>query len=154
MVILSSALFTSCDEGGDPDAGGTTTAKYAGEWYIDVSEANGDLLEEHVLHSTYNTAANDNTMWIDDKHIYYELKSKVIMNLENGTFSSKDAANVIDNKGTFVTITEGKIIHNGGKTKGGHVVDSIAFKAEFSYDPGVIINFNGVKRTGFLEDEY
>ncbi len=153
MVVLSSTLFTSCDEGGNPDAGGTTTQKYAGEWYIDVSDASG-LLKAHVLHSTYNTAANDNTMWIDDKANYYELKSKIITNLENGTFSSKDAANIIDNKGTFVTITEGKIIHNGGKSKGGHVVDSIAFKAEFSYDPGTIISFNGVKRTGFSEDEY
>jgi hypothetical protein len=154
MVILSSALFTSCDEGGDPDAGGTTTAKYAGEWYIDISKASGAIIAPHILHSTYNTSANDNTMWIDDKKHGYELKSKIITNLENGTFSSKDAANIIDANGTFVTITEGKIIHNGGKSKGGHVVDSIAFKAEFSYDPGIIINFNGVKRTGFSEDEY
>jgi hypothetical protein len=53
-----------------------------------------------------------------------------------------------------VTITEGKIEKGAALSKAGHKVDKISFKAEFSYDPGTIISFEGHKRTGFKEDEY
>lgn len=160
-VLLFSTL-TSCDEGGDPDAGGTTTEAFAGEWFISIMDADGTVEVDHALHATYNTAANDNTMWIDDWITKYTaptstptgwyLRSKLTVDLATGTFTAVDQPNLNDS-GT-VTITEGKILKKAGTSRGGHVVDSIYFKAEFSYDPGTILTFAGTKRTGFLEDEY
>lgn len=156
--ILIMTSFASCDEGGDPNPGGTTTEKFAGDWYINYTDASGT--HEHVHHYTYNTAANDNTMWIDDHGDGYEIKCKMTIDPATGTFTAESQPNYLDLDATgkpksTVTITEGKIEKGAGLSKGGHVVDKISFKAHFSYDaPGVIVTYEGHKRTGFLEDEY
>lgn len=150
--ILIFATVTSCDEVGDVNIGGTTTKDYSGDWFIDIKDSTGKVLVGHALHSTYNTSANDNTMWIDDdKHGWY-IKCKMTVNLADGTFTATAQPNIIDS-GT-VTITEGKIEKGAGLSKAGHVVDKISFKAVFSYEPGNTLTFVGHKRTGFIEDEY
>jgi hypothetical protein len=151
LVLVS---FSSCDEGGDPNPGGTTVEKYAGDWWITGTDSDGDVQFEHIKHTTFNTAANDNTMWIDDYTDGYYLKCKVTVNLADGTFSATDAENLND-PGTFVTITNGKIEKGAGLSQAGHVVDKISFTAHFDYDAaGYDILYDGHKRTGFLEDEY
>lgn len=151
--ILVFTSFASCDEGGDPNPGGTTTGAFAGDWYINLTDSDGTAIVDHALHSTYNTSANDNTMWIDDHSNGYWLKCKVTVNLDNGTFSATDAENLID--GSFVTITDGKIEKGAAESKAGHVVDKISFRAHFDYDDeGYDILYEGHKRTGFKEDEY
>lgn len=152
IVILTSVLFTSCDEGGDPNPGGTTTKDFAGDWFITITDAAGTVQVDHALHSTYNTSANDNTMWIDDYKHGWWLKCKINMNLADGTFTATAQPNLNDS-GT-VTITEGKFEKGAGLSKAGHKVDKISFKAVFSYDPATKLTFVGHKRTGFLEDEY
>ncbi|MCW2117766.1 lipid-binding protein [Flavobacterium sp. 7A] len=153
LGFLVFASFASCDEGGNPTAGGTSTEAYAGDWYIQITNTTGDIEVDYSLHSTYNTAANDNTMWIDDaKHGWY-LKSKVTMDLAKGTFTATAVPNLLED-GTTVTITDGKIEKGAGLSKAGHVVDKISFKATFSYDPTKVLIYTGHKRTGFLEDEY
>lgn len=149
-VFIFSALY-SCDEGGNPDPGKTTTGQFAGDWFISVLDSNGVVQVDHALTATYNTAANDNTMWIDDNKSGWFIKCKITINAD-GTFSANAQDNIIDS-GT-VTITDGKIERGLGLSKAGHKVDKISFKAEFSYDPGNILTFEGHKRTGFLEDEY
>lgn len=150
LVLVS---FSSCDKGGDPDPGGTTVEKYAGDWFITLTDSDGAVLVEHALHSTYNTAANDNTMWIDDHENGYYIKSKVTVNLADGTFTATDADNLLD--GSHVTVTEGKIEKGAALSQAGHVVDKISFRAHFDYDAaGYDILYDGHKRTGFLEDEY
>jgi hypothetical protein len=157
--ILIFATVSSCDEAGDPNPGGTTTQDFAGDWYITISDAAGKVLVDHALHATYNTSANDNTMWVDDNPHYdaqpngWYLKSKITVNLADGTFSGASQANLND-PGTTVIITEGKIEKGAGLSKAGHVVDKISFKAVFSYDPATKLTFVGHKRTGFIEDEY
>jgi len=150
--ILVFAAFSSCDEAGDPNPGGTTTKDFSGDWYITITNAAGAVQVDHALHSTYNTSANDNTMWIDDAKHGWWIKCKMTVNLADGTFTATAQPNIIDS-GT-VTITEGKIEKGAGLSKAGHVVDKISFKAVFSYDPNTILTFVGHKRTGFLEDEY
>ncbi|MDQ1167572.1 lipid-binding protein [Flavobacterium sp. SORGH_AS_0622] len=152
MLVLTS--FVACDEVGDTDPGGTSVESMAGDWYITLTDSDGDVVVEHALHSTYNTAANDNTMWIDDaKHGYY-IKCKVTVDVKAGTFSATSAENVLD-PGSQVTITEGKIEKGAATSKGGHKVDKISFRAHYSYDdPGYDILYDGHKRTGFYEDEY
>jgi len=41
-----------------------------------------------------------------------------------------------------------------GHTRSGNVADSIHMKLEFSDDPGVVYEMNGVARTRFAEDDY
>jgi hypothetical protein len=150
LVMMS---FSSCDQGGDPDPGGTTVKAFAGDWFISATDTDGDTVFEHALHSTYNTSANDNTMWIDDHENGYVIKCKVTVNLADGTFTATDAENLLD--GSLVTITEGKIEKNAATSLGGHTVDKISFRAHFDYDAaGYDILYDGHKRTGFLEDEY
>jgi len=151
--ILIFASFTSCDEAGDPNPGGTNTAEFAGDWYVDLTDSDGATLIEHALHSTYNTAANDNTMWIDDHQNGYWIKCKITINTADGTFTAEASPNLLD--GSIVTITNGKIEKGAGLSKAGHVVDKISFTAHFDYDAdGYDILYEGHKRTGFLEDEY
>lgn len=153
LVFVLIIPFVSCDEGGNPEVEKTNTSQFAGDWFIKADDSDGDHVFDYSLHSTYNTSANDNTMWIDDHENGYWIKCKITIN-ENGTFSATNAENLID-PGTTVTITEGKIIKNGGLSKGGHTVDKISFRAHFSYDAtGYDILYDGHKRTGFLEDEY
>lgn len=151
IVLFSS--FTSCDEGGEPNPGQTNTGKFAGDWYITLTDSDGDVLVENALHATYNTSANDNTMWIDDMENGYYIKCKYTIN-PDGTFSATDAPNLLD-PGTTVTITDGKIEKNAGVSYGGHTVDKISFRVHYSYDPvGYDVLYEGHKRTGFLEDEF
>ena len=151
IVLFTS--FTACDEGGDPNPGKTKTGQFAGDWFITLTDSDGDVVIEHALHSTYNTSANDNTMWIDDHENGYYIKCKYTIN-NDGTFTATDSENLLD-PGSTVTITEGKIEKNAAVSKGGHTVDKISFRAHYDYDaPGYDILYEGHKRTGFLEDEY
>jgi len=144
--------FASCDAGGDPDPGKTNTGQFAGDWFIDLTDSDGAHVADYSVHSTYNTAANDNTMWIDDYEHGYWIKCKVTVNAD-GTFSATDSENLYD--GSLVTITEGKIEKNAALSKAGHTVDKISFRAHFDYDAaGYDIIYTGHKRTGFKEDEY
>ncbi|HSD06446.1 lipid-binding protein [Flavobacterium sp.] len=169
--ILISVSFASCDAGGDPEAGGTTTENFAGDWWINVNVKSGaTVVNKSIKFSTYNTSANDNTMFIDDNGLSQTstvpvnpisevLKSKFTINLTDGTFSSDPntpnlrKASTASTYGT-VTITNGKIEKMAGTSKGGHTVDKISFTVEFSNQPGVKYNYTGTKRTGFKEDEY
>ena len=162
-ILFSIFLITSlssCDEGGEPDReeiGMTTTGKFAGDWYINITDSDGVTLVEHVLHSTYNTSANDNTMWMDDHGEGYFIKSKFGINTLTGQFSAVDSPNINDggDNTTTVTISDGQIIENGAVSRGGHVVDRITFRVHYSYDaPGYDIIYEGHRRTGFFEDEY
>jgi Lipid-binding putative hydrolase len=165
LLLFSMAIISSCDKGGNPEAGGTTTKDYAGDWFISAKDQNGDVVFEHALHATYNTAANDNTMWIDDwltrlatpagTPSGYNLRSKIKFDLSSGVFSGQSQINLNDDGVNTVIISDGKIEKGAGLSKGGHKVDKISFKAVFSQDPaGTIISFEGHKRTGFKEDEY
>jgi len=163
FLIVSVPVFTSCDEGGDPDKVMTTTGSFAGDWFITARDSDGNPIPgvpDNALHSTYNTAANDNTMWMDDHTNSYEIKSKFTIDTASGLFSSVDSPNFYDVDEDNVpqsttTITEGQIIRGGATSKGGHTVDKITFRVHYSYDPaGYDIVYEGHKRTGFAEDEY
>lgn len=151
VAVLVLTSFASCDEVGDTDPGGTSVETFAGDWFMNVSDASGAAISEHDLFSTYNTAANDGTLWLDDHESVAEFKVKVTTN-KDGSFSATSAANAYNAR--TVTITAGKVEKNAATSKGGHKVDKISFKAEFSDEPGVIYSYEGHKRTGFLEDEY
>lgn len=157
LVLLAGIVSVACEEDGyaDYDAGGTPTEAMSGEWWIDISDAaTGDVYVQHALHRTYDD--NNGGLWISDRagedSFYgWYLESIVNVDTENLTFSATNAFNNADE--SEVTITEGKVIKNGGRSATGVVVDSIYFKGVFNYDPETVLIFAGTKRTGFEEEE-
>ncbi len=157
LSIFTLASFTSCDEGGEPEPGGTATQEFAGDWYIIGYEPDGVTPAfggGYVLYSTYNASSNDENFWIDDHGAFFEIKTKVQVS-DFGTMAFAGPANAPELvTGGTVTVSNGRIFPDEGMSTGGHVVDSIYFEAEFDWDPGTVYRFGGHKRTGFLEDEH
>lgn len=151
MLMLLITAFTSCDEGGDPDPGGTNIEAVAGDWVVGISR-NGVPQASNIHISTYNTAANLSTeMWLDDNNLYYGLKAKVNLNLAAKTFSATDSDELY--YGVTVTVSDGIITKDGATPPSNTVTDAISFSVIFSDDPSGVWEFSGYRRTGFLEDE-
>lgn len=157
LLIFVLAILSSCEEDGyaDYDSGETNTQEFAGEWYVVAYDATGAPAfgGDYVLLSTYNTAQNNDSIWIDDHGSWMEIKTRVNTNPNNLTFAGPANAPELITGGT-VSVSNGQIIKNGGRAaNSGTVTDSIYFEAEFDWEPGVIFTFGGHERTGFEEDE-
>ena len=87
-------VFIACDKGGEPEIEKTTTVAYSGDWFIDLKDSDGATVASHVHHYSYNTSANDSTLWIDDKGDGYEIKCKVNVDLTTGNFSVVSSPNL------------------------------------------------------------
>ncbi|WP_333599775.1 lipid-binding protein [Flavobacterium sp.] len=156
VSFILALTLVSCDEGGDPNPGGTNTQKFAGDWHVIALENDGVTPAfggDYVLFSTYNASSNDENFWLDDHDNWMEIKTKVqATDFTNLTFSGQPASAELYT-GATVTVTNGKILKNAAHSFGGHIVDSLYFEAEFDWDPGVTYKFAGHRRTGFIEDE-
>jgi len=146
-------LLSSCDRN-LPEVGGTTAQKVANEWWVTLDQSGqADVFGlGHFKIATYNTSANNDTIWIDDLNNGWQVKFKAKVDYNNLTLSASNAPNQYNP--TTVSLTDGKILLNAGHTKSGNVGDSIHMKLEFSDDPGKIYEMNGVARTRFAEDDY
>jgi len=157
LVILSVffTVFTSCDEVEDIDVGGTSVEIMSGDWWVVALEPDGVTPAyggDYVHFTTYNTAANDGGLFLDDNGNWMEIKTKVTTNLNNLTFSGEaDALEHIT--GGTVTVTNGSITLKSYVAASNTKVNGITFEAEFDWDPGTVYVFKGHKRTGFPEDE-
>lgn len=154
LLLFTLSLFTSCDEGGDPDPGATSVVEMAGDWFVQafVGET---LVADYLQISTYNTSADDGTeIWIDDHQNFWWFKSKSLVNVNALTFSGTDLESSVDGYNITVTITNGIVTKDDTETSGGNITDGISFDIEFSDDPGTIYTLKGYKRTGLLEDEH
>ena len=153
VILLSIFListFISCDEGGDPDPGATSTVQMAGDWFVQWDGQGG-----YYLITTYNTAADNGTeMWIDDNHNFWDFKAKCPVSLSNLSFSGDNLESSVDGYDITVSIANGSIVKGGAETSGGNTSDLISFDIEFSDDPGTIYSLVGYKRTGFAEDDH
>jgi hypothetical protein len=89
-------------------------------------------------------------MWLDDHKSFKKVKIKVVFE-KDGSFSATSATNEYSS-GTVI-VTAGKVEKEAAISKGGHKVDKISFKAEFSTEPGILYSYEGSRRTGFSEDE-
>ncbi|MGZ3837578.1 MAG: lipid-binding protein [Flavisolibacter sp.] len=156
ITIIISVLtlgFVSCKKD-LPDVGGTAAQKVANEWWVELKDSTGADLYNlgHFKISTYNTAANNNEIWVDDLKNAWSFKVKAQVDYSNLTFK----ASAQDNEyyPIKVNITNGKVLPNAGHSKTGNVADSLYMKVEFSDDPGNIYTISGTARTKFAEDEY
>jgi hypothetical protein len=152
LTVMALIILVSCKKD-LPDIGGTAAQKMANEWWVtfDTSGKNTPGLR-HVKIATYNTAANNDSIWIDDLVHIWDVKFKAAADFNNLTFSAKNAANY--SYPITVNVTEGKILANMGHSKSGNITDSIHMKIEFEDDPGIIYEINGHARTMFSEDDY
>ena len=153
--------FSSCDEVGDIDVGGTSTENMAGDWYVQLLVDGEDIYGVgYYLISTYNTSANTgDEMWIDD-HETWPMKVKATVNTTDMTISGTSLENLYsyssggETISPSATITNGSIVKDGAETSGGNQSDLISFNVEYADDPGTIYTIVGYKRTGFAEDEH
>jgi len=143
----------------------TPTVALNGEWWIDVSDAEGNVYVQHALHRTYDPGDNSGRMMISDRlagadpqsmdpldFSGWMLEGRVNVDTQNLTFNATNEFNKADE--SQFTITNGKIIKGVVETASGTMTDSIYFEGVFDYDPETTIVFAGHKRTGFEEDEF
>lgn len=162
IITLSLFILVSCKKD-LPDVGNTNSVNMANEWWVTLDQgATKDVFGiGHFKIATYNTSANDNTMWVDDFKNGWGFKVKVTADYSALTFGvPAGGSNLYYNPASpssypvTVKITNGKIFPNAGHSKSGNVTDSIYFNIEFADDPGTIYSMPGHARTRFSEDEY
>jgi hypothetical protein len=162
LTLLTLAGLLSACEKDDPEVGYTAIGKAAGEWWVTYQvETSPGVLEDiyhlgHVPLLSYNTSDNaSNQIWLDEGSVW-PFKVKSGFDASNMSFTATNAPSIVQsNKKNFtLTVTDGKVLLGGGKSKTKVATDSIYFRAEFSDDPGTIYHISGHRRTGFLEDEY
>lgn len=160
IVGIAIVGFSSCKKE-LPDVGGTSAQKIANEWWCTLTNNGTDVY--HIGYfklSTYNTAANNNQVWVDDLKGGYGFKVKAAADFTNLTFSGATASNEYYNPASpasfpqTVTITDGKVLPGVGHSRTGNVTDSINMKVEFSDDPGRVWTISGTARTKYVEDDY
>jgi hypothetical protein len=145
----------ACQE--DPAPGGTVAEKVAGEWYVkfyaDDGSGNLELLDAgYYLAMTFNTAANNDSIWVNQLDVL-GFQVKAAFKKSDNTFDVVGGTNLEDDN--EVTIADGKVLIGKGRSTSGVKTDSIHFVASFS-DDGFVDEYvvAGHRRTGFLEDEH
>jgi hypothetical protein len=154
-ILITALVFSSCQK--KPDIEGTATQKMANEWWVQLFDPSGALVYPSTYYghiATYNTSANAGEIWVDDQGEIWDFKVKATANLSGLTFSANQVKSVVPGYDIKVTITDGKIIENGGHSKTGVLTDSIYMKVEFEDDPGTVYSIRGHARTRFSEDDY
>ena len=148
MVII---LSVSCKK--DLKPGNTAAVNAANGWWVTFTLDGADVygLGTFFL-NTYNTSANDDSLWIDDLGHSWQFKCKTKIDYSNLSFSSAGVQNQYYN--ITVDIADGKILTKAGRSRSGNATDSIYFKATFSDDPSNTYVISGTARTGFIEDDY
>jgi hypothetical protein len=91
LVVLLGLSFTSCEDEFVPEV--TEAADFAGEWFYQIQNEDGDLYADYMYHDptfmTYNSAENlPNEVWFDDQGVYLAFKSKFDLSGDNENFSS------------------------------------------------------------------
>lgn len=168
LSLFMTISFVSCDEGGDPDPGGTAIQDMSGDWFVQEA-TDGVGSGDYYLISTYNTVNDNGTeMWIDDgfdlnnRSFFWVFKVKCPVNASSLTFSGNDLASSVELPSSFgggfydltATVTNGQVIMDGATTDSGNPSDKISLDIEFSDDAGTVYSLVGYRRTGLLEDEH
>ena len=152
LIFIAIVLFTinACTkETFDP--GATMAVKGANEWWVNYY-VDGEELAANTKLLTYNTSANNDSMWIDDLKNFYGLKAKAKLDSKALTFVTTDSYEEYFK--ITATITEGKIMKNVAHTTTGVVTDSIYFKVVFSDDPATTYEVKGSGRSMWSEDDF
>jgi len=157
IALFAAGIISACGMP-DPEVERTAVSALSGEWFIQYEyedpPGSGTFVNPgwgHYKIITSNTAANIATEMLVDDHSAWGIKFKVAVSDMN--FSATAADELLD--GEFpVTVTNGVVIKDGGKSRSGVVTDSISYEfVQPDLDP-TLYRVIGHKRTGFLEDEF
>lgn len=160
FIFIAIVLFTivSCEKAFDP---GKTKAKdVSNEWWADLYQNGAAIYGSPSKVMTYNTAADNDSIWVDDLGNLWNFKVKAKFDAKALTFQATNSTDAYYDSihptaaPATVTITDGKVMLKAAKSATGVVTDSIYFKVEFSDDPGTIYEIKGTARTGWAEDDF
>jgi len=152
LILMAGITIIGCKKNNLPDPGRTNAEKMANEWWVTLTQGGVDLIGKHVKIATYNTSANNDSIWIDDLENTWQFKVKAKANFDSLSFTTSQSENQYYN--ITVNLMNGKIFPGKGKSKTGNATDSIYMEAEFSDDPGTTYVISGHARTRFSEDDY
>ena len=148
LIILSTLSCQKTFENGT-----TKANKAASGWWVTFTQDGNDVFGIGTFFlNTYNTSANDDSIWVDDLLNSWQFKCKAAINYQNLTFGTTNAQN--EYYDITVNITDGKILTKGGTSKSGVKTDSIYMKVNFSADPANTYFISGTARTGFIYVDY
>lgn len=150
ILITATLGITSCKKDAY-DAGTTTAATVANGWWC-TAKLGGVSQAGTFFLSTYNTAANKDSIWVDDIGHFYNFKCKAAVNLSTMTFGTTSSQN--DYYNITVSIANGKVLSKAGHSKSGIATDSIYMETKFSDDPTSTYIISGTARTGLVQDDY
>lgn len=171
FVLLAACGLTACERD-EPEMKATAALPLAGEWWVTYKlETSPGQFEDqgggYTKILTYNTASNrTDSIWVTDvtgdgtrdHGNFWTFRVKSGADMANRTFSVTGNKSIAtfdyDPYDINITITEGKVIPNGGLSASGVKTDSIYFKMQFEDDPDNTYIVSGHKRTGFLEDDF
>ena len=167
-TLLFCAVFTSCEK---EKVGNTETMALAGQWYVtvDAADESGNVVEgfedlfglgRHLL-VTSNTAANSaSEMMIDDLGNFWTYRVKVGCDINNLTFATgSQTVTNLNGDPIEVTISNGKIVKDGGVQNNGSKADYIEFYVSFSDDtyPATYgyknYKVSGIRYSGLAEND-
>jgi hypothetical protein len=167
-TLLFAAVLTSCEK---EEVGNTNAMPVAGQWYVtvDAADESGNLVEgfedlfglgRHLL-VTSNTAANTpNEMIIDDLGNFWTYRVKVTCDVNTLTFASgSQTVPNLNGDPIEVTISNGKIVKDGGVQNNGSKADYIEFYVSFSDDdyPATYgyknYKVSGIRYSGLAEND-
>jgi hypothetical protein len=102
---------------------------------------------------TYNTSANNpNEIFVDDQGNFWDFKIKAAAELNGLTFSAIDAQNM--KYDCTVSVTNAKIVKNGGVQNNGSPADLISMDVTFSDDDDALVyHLEGVRYSGLKEND-
>jgi hypothetical protein len=151
LLIITAGLFISCQK--TYESSTTVAAKAANGWWVTFTQGGVDVFGIGTFFlNTYNTSANDDSLWVDDLGHSWQFKCKSKIDYQNLTFSAANSPN--EYYPITVNINNGKILQKAGTSKSGNKTDSIYMEVNFSDDPANTYVISGTARTGFEEDDY
>jgi len=158
LIFIAIVIFTmnGCKKTYDP--GTTKAAKVANEWWVNLYLDGKPQLSTFSKIETYNTAANNDSIWLDDLGNVWNFKIKAKFDATALTFQATNAVskNYLTPDTTFinVTITDAKILPLAAKSTTGVPTDSIYFKVVFSDDAATTYEIKGTGRTMWSPDDF
>ncbi|MCW3789807.1 lipid-binding protein [Plebeiibacterium sediminum] len=138
IIFMFIVSLVSCTE--DAEVWNSSTVDLAGQWWIQTYDTNGQLVEDYGNVLTYNTAADDGSMWVNLSNLG-SFGQITEVSTQDLTFAGEDV----------YVISGGKVLFDVAKSKTGIVTDSIFMTVE---KDGIDYVLRGHKKTGFPEDEY
>jgi hypothetical protein len=136
------------------DPGATSAVKVSNEWWVNLYLGGQAQYSGFSKIMTYNTAANKDSIWVDDLGNIWQFKIRAKFNADSLTFQAANASNYWPGYPIKVSIQNAKIMLNKAKSTTGVVTDSIYFKIIFSDDPTNTYEIKGTGRTMWSPDDH